>query len=147
MYFLAGFYTFTAHGPDALDHGGLDLSVPMFAPCWLRRPGTQRQHAVSQPAANTGTRTERHVLADSGVFCNQFREKNRTEQRTLNLRAHRSSCRVPYGNLDDHYLRLGPGPAGSEERRLWNAPDSLARSMSADWAPGSQRPQAGIAAS
>ena len=26
------------------------------------------------------------------------------KQRTLNLRAHRSSCRVPYGNLDDHYL-------------------------------------------
>jgi hypothetical protein len=49
-----------------------------------------------------------------------------TKQRTLNLRAHQSSCWVPYGDLDDHYLRLGPGPGGSAERRLRNAPDSLA---------------------
>ena len=44
---VAGAYTFTGHGPDALDHGGLDLSASMFALCSLGRPGTPRQHPVS----------------------------------------------------------------------------------------------------
>lgn len=43
--FAAGIYTFTGHGPDVLDHGGLDLSASVFAPCSLGRPGTPRQHA------------------------------------------------------------------------------------------------------
>src|SRR5580700_5523467 len=38
---------FSADHPDALDHGGLDLYLPMFAPCLLGCPGTPRQHPVS----------------------------------------------------------------------------------------------------
>jgi hypothetical protein len=37
-----GGYTFTR----TLDHGGLDLNTPMFAPCLLGRPSTGRQDAV-----------------------------------------------------------------------------------------------------
>ena len=39
---VPGIYTFTGHGPDALGHGGLDLSAPMFAPCLLGCRGTAR---------------------------------------------------------------------------------------------------------
>lgn len=40
-----GGYTLTR----TLDHGGLDLYTPMFAPCLLRRPGTGRQNTVLTP--------------------------------------------------------------------------------------------------
>lgn len=41
---------------------------------------------------------------------------NRTpEQRTLNLQAHRSSCRGSRPQPNDYYLRLGPGSASSAD--------------------------------
>jgi hypothetical protein len=67
MYLVAGVYTFTAHGPDVLDHGGLDLSASMFALCSLGCPGTPRQHAVSaarreyrRPHRTAGSSIHRH---------------------------------------------------------------------------------------
>ena len=38
---VPGIYTFTGHGP-APGHGGLDQCTPMFAPCLLGCPGTDR---------------------------------------------------------------------------------------------------------
>jgi len=64
-YFVAGDYTFTSHGPDTLDYGGLDLSASMFAPCSLGCPGTPREHPVS--AARRGYR-QPHRMTGPGRF-------------------------------------------------------------------------------
>jgi hypothetical protein len=103
--FRGGIYTFTSHDPDILDRSGLDLSASMFAPCSLGCPGTARQHAASAARRGYG---QPHRTAGGGIYrhhlAKQLSEKNRTEQRILNPRVHRSSCRVPYGNSDDHCL-------------------------------------------
>ena len=77
---------------DALDHGGLDLCPPMFAPCLLGCPGTPRQYPVSVasrgiPATGQNDRS-RHVSASLDA---RSEEKIGTKQRTLNLRVRGSS--------------------------------------------------------
>jgi hypothetical protein len=49
---VAGSYTFTGSDPCS----GLDLSVPMFAPCLLGCPGTGRQDPVLMSLRLTGSR-------------------------------------------------------------------------------------------
>jgi len=122
MHFVAALYTFTGSGPDVLGHDGLDLSASMFAPCWLGCPGTHRQHAVSaarrgyrQPHRTAGGGRWRQVAAGIVIARQQFRQKNRTEQRTLNLRAHRSSCRVSHRNLITTNCAAVQSPAGGAD--------------------------------
>ncbi len=67
----------------------------MFAPCSLGCPGTPWHQA----AFAAGCKAERPYKmtgpALSGIVKQQIRENKRTEQRTLNPLAYRSSCRVP----------------------------------------------------
>jgi hypothetical protein len=65
VYCAAGVYTFPGHGPVALDHGGLDLSPSMLAPCSLGCPGTPRQHAVSAARRGYG---QPHRTAGPGSY-------------------------------------------------------------------------------
>ncbi len=58
------------------------------------RPGSTR---YPPPAADTRNRTEWQVPAGPGISRHQFRKNNQIEQRTLNPRVHRCSCRVPHG--------------------------------------------------
>ena len=64
----------SAAAQAGLDHGGLDLCQPMFAPCLLGCPGTPRQHPVS--AARCGYRRRRTNLqlpARIGIVRHQVR--------------------------------------------------------------------------
>jgi len=63
----------------------------MFAPCSLGCPGTPRHHTVSAARCGYG---QPHRTAGSGIVVitgQQFKDKNRTEQRTLNPRVRGSS--------------------------------------------------------
>jgi hypothetical protein len=78
-----------------IGHGGLDLSAPMFAPCSLGCPGTPRQHPVSAAgsrcAADAGRRIERQFAVGAVTTRQQYRKKNRMQERTLNPRVRGSS--------------------------------------------------------
>jgi hypothetical protein len=96
-------------------------------------PGTGR-HRGRPPA-----RTKRHVPALKDTIRHWVKEKNRTEQRTLNLRAYRSSCRGSRRQPTDFYLRLGPGSASSTDVADGTPPILHAGSAPVGLAPRSQQ--------
>jgi hypothetical protein len=91
---------------DPLDYSGLDLCPPMVAPWLLGCHGTRRQCPAS--AASRGFR-RLNEMAAPGTCRHQLapgQREYKNKERTLNPRAHRPRCRVPYFNSDDHCLHL-----------------------------------------
>ena len=122
---------------DALDHGGLDLCLPMLLHGCSDAP-VRAGRRYPQRAADSGGRTKWQLPADVGIIRRQVRENIGTKQRTLNPRVRGSSpwrrTRSDLGFYTPGFLLSGrPNPASAGDA-------AAAGPQPPDAAPPARRP-------